>query len=406
MPMQASLSASDGAVIQGNAHQWNCWACKTRGVAMQGGSTLVLAFGFEEQSGRPMRMKKVRTSLRSYGHIWAQVETFYRCVVNGEDSNGTRTPERLMLPAEYRGGKRPEPALAELQVLFGGPELRLERSSAVPICEEKCCSNGIDKEAVAPARVAQLRVPFHGVSENLPTWGPPVPWRLAMRSTVWRNLGVEAMAADTALFCLNTRSTNARRIAHEESVENQLRLYFAERQPALRFVAQQLDQLSYSDEIRLVRRSRVFISLFGSALHNCRFLPPDALVVEIRGAMKDDIGKSDVFLYASLCAQSMGLRWVGYAVNGSSLTSLARSSTDAWFRTHKASGYFTAHVDSSQLIEVIDAALRGEWGSALAQWAAAASKGEPNEANHRYIRRTLGKIQRLPQYLRRRSGCS
>ena len=372
---------------------------------MQGGSTLVLAFGFEEQSGRPMKMKKVRTSLRSYGHIWAHVETFYRCVVNGQGSNGTRTPERLMLPAEYRGGKRPEPALAELQVLLGGPQLRLERSSAVPICQQqRCCSSRIDKEAVAPARVAQLRVPFHGVSENLPTWGPPVPWRLAMRSTVWRNLDVEEMAADTVLFCLTgRRPTNARRFANEATVADQLRLYFAERQPALRFVAQQLDQLSYSDEIRLVRRSRVFISLFGSALHNCRFLPVDALVVEIRGAMKDDIGKSDVFLYASLCAQSMGLRWVGYAVNGSSLTSLARRSTDAWFRTHKVSEYFTAHVDGSQLIDVIDAALRGEWGRALAQWADATTQTEPNWVNHRYIRRTLGKIQRLPQYLRRSS---
>ena len=49
----------------------------------------------------------------------------------------------------------------------------------------------------------------------------------------------------------------------------------------------------------------MFISLFGSALNNCRFLPPESVVVEIHGALKDDWPSNG---YGSLCAESMGLR--------------------------------------------------------------------------------------------------
>ena len=60
---------------------------------------------------------------------------------------------------------------------------------------------------------------------------------------------------------------------------------------------------------------QVFISLFGSTLHNCRFLPPEAVVLEIHGALKNDVGPPDWYLYYNLCQRVMGLRWVGFAAS-------------------------------------------------------------------------------------------
>eukprot|EP00966_Prymnesium_polylepis_P243925 5641632-Prymnesium_polylepis.3 len=45
-------------------------------------------------------------------------------------------------------------------------------------------------------------------------------------------------------------------------------------------------------QVRLLRRARVFISLFGSALHNCRLLHEGALVLELHGALRNDVGRA------------------------------------------------------------------------------------------------------------------
>ena len=388
---------------------------------MQGGHTLVLSMGFVEGMRdvysdsvaqlRPMGVKRVQTSLRSYGHVWQHVEMAYRCLTAGADANGTATPVQVLMPAVYSGGRRPEAAFAELELLLNGRDLSVRRLEDVHICmpAQQCCMNDASTlmtqslrargitlgDGQGGARAAQLRIPFNTPPFLLlPQLAPPPTWRLALRSTVWRNLGVEAAQADIVLFSLSGKlPRNGRLIQQEKKVTKRLRAFFAARSPQLRFVAQQLDQLSYAEELRLVRRARVFISLFGSALHNCRFLPPEALVVEIHGALKNDIGVSDALLYGRLCAVEMGLRWVGWAANGSAPEALLRKSRDA--RT--SSAYFIATVAVPQLLGILDAAMRGEWQRAMAQYAMATTAGEPADTAS-FISMSLQRLRQLPQY--------
>lgn len=74
-------------------------------------------------------------------------------------------------------------------------------------------------------------------------------------------------------------------------------------------------------QFRLISRTRVLVALFGSALHHCRVLPPPALVVEIQGALKFDVGPSDIYLYGRVCAP-MGHRWVAVPVQDALPTKL------------------------------------------------------------------------------------
>lgn len=53
--------------------------------------------------------------------------------------------------------------------------------------------------------------------------------------------------------------------------------------------------LSYADEIRLFARTKVLISLFGSSLHNVRYMHPETVVIEIRGSVA--IALRDNFFY-------------------------------------------------------------------------------------------------------------
>ena len=58
------------------------------------------------------------------------------------------------------------------------------------------------------------------------------------------------------------------------------------------------------------------VSLFGSALHNVRFMSPGTLAVEIHGALKGEIEAISDRMYQGLCEQALGVRWVGYAARG------------------------------------------------------------------------------------------
>ena len=67
----------------------------------------------------------------------------------------------------------------------------------------------------------------------------------------------------------------------------------------------------------LLLRCRIFIALFGAVLANCRLLPPGAIVVQITGALKGEIGEASTWSqYANLCGPERGLRWVAFAVPG------------------------------------------------------------------------------------------
>jgi hypothetical protein len=175
---------------------------------------------------------------------------------------------RIVLPRQFNSD--PRPVLSELELLLNGTCIAVNRLVGVPACgpEEACCANRTAEARVSsPADVAQLQVGFFDAM-------PPAA-RPAFRLHVWRNLGIEHAAANSVTFVRSEGASSGRRIGDEKAVVQRVRTYFAARRPRLQFVHQPMAELPYRDELQLFRRSAVFISLFGSSLHNCRFLPPE-----------------------------------------------------------------------------------------------------------------------------------
>ena len=168
--------------------------------------------------------------------------------------------------------------------------MHISRAPAVPACllgsqqrgaSRQCCLNATVRSSVRGVHGKDARF-----AELLPS-RPEVPagvsshvYTRAMRHVVWANLGVESAAADLVLFVSNEGASNGRRIVNETALASAVRAHFDRVRPSWRFRHQRLESLSYGNEIRLMRRARVLISLFGSALHNCRFLDPSALVIQ------------------------------------------------------------------------------------------------------------------------------
>ena len=120
-------------------------------------------------------------------------------------------------------------------------------------------------------------------------------------------------------------ASNARRIADEAPLVEAVRAAIALRRPRWRFRHQRLESLSYASEMRLLRRTALLVSLYGSSLHNClaartqtlvslccraaarasvraaawagRFLPDGAIVLQIHGALKGEISRHDAWQY-------------------------------------------------------------------------------------------------------------
>merc|ERR1712070_584879 len=90
-------------------------------------------------------------------------------------------------------------------------------------------------------------------------------------------------------------ASNGRIIVEEDAVAHAIAKVFARRRPRWEFKHSSLQALSYRSELRLFRRTKFFISLFGGAL---RFLPADCVVLEIQGAMK---GETEWHLHKSKC---------------------------------------------------------------------------------------------------------
>ena len=376
---------------------------------------------------------------RSYGHVWSLVDTFFQCVVQERIArpHATNVTRRVFLPSFYMNYKHESAfAFQELSTLFSGSASRLllQPVDWVPVCHEKgggeiadwqwdnatCCS--LDASSLqwtagpqrvpSPTAIAQLEVRTNphleavwrrlGASPDPWTWrraadGAPAQSRRdfmrAMRTVAWANLGLPPAAdggrlvsrdsADLVLFASAEGGTNGRRLRHEDHLADTLEHYLAAHAPALSFRHERLHTLAYADELRLLRRARIYISLFGSALHvrlrtyphprlavacgrcsathadrsvshcrtqNCRFLPDGAIVIELHGALKNDVAASDFYLYHRLCQVELGLRWVGVPV------------PNAAGNLFGDDGAFdTATLNASAFVRSVEAALRGQW---------------------------------------------
>ena len=291
---------------------------------------------------------------QNYGHIWRAVDLVFQCVVleglTFANASGVPMHRRVHLPAHLESGTS-TPLFREITALFSGSASRITfvRTPALRGCSphweaggslrsrkidaassleaeaqatdglgssseqgRRCCHNASTRASLRTAlgsdvRVAELR-PF-------PPSRRPVHLR-AMRKLVWANLGVYDTVPDTALFVSNEGASNGRTIADEAAVAAAVRRALSELRPNWRFRYQRLESLSYTNEVRLLRRTTLLISLFGSSLHNCRFLPPGAIVLQVHGALKGEVAARTAYQFRKVCEDWMGLRWAGFAAPG------------------------------------------------------------------------------------------
>ena len=330
---------------------------------------------------------------QSYGHIWRVVESFFQCVVlegltppgwnitkdaAGGSETAAPTHRRVLIPSRMQFEGATWALFHELCTLFSGPASRLtvvrepslphcpppwegghkRRLSARPYKDSRCCLNDSTRAAMRTARGDRLQI-----AELRPY--PPSGERVhlqAMRRVVWANLGVANTPADTVLFVSNEGATNGRRIADEAAVADAVRRAVSALRPAWRFRYQRLESLSYANELRLLRRTTIMIGLFGSNLHNCRFLDAGAAVLQIHGALKGELGS--LYQYRHVCHKGLGLRWAAYVAPGwncsvykpESEKALECSGTEP-----KGRDFTVARVDPASFVRFFTAALEGNW---------------------------------------------
>ena len=293
--------------------------------------------------------------------MWQAIEKFYSCVIH---ASATTRPARVIVPgnATVIG-----PLTRTLQAAFSGSIIAVDRleGSGLNVCggyqpsDRPCCGiiNATARPFV-PLGIAQLHVSWHYTMDGHE--------RRSMRSFVYANHGFDpALLPDTVMFVTSGNSpSNGRRLDGEADVVHALRDHLARSHPELKFAEGSLGDLSFAEEVRLLRRTRVLVSLFGSALHGCRLLPPGSIVVEIHGALKEDWHAPG---YAALCANSMRLYWIGLAAQNAVPAFMSASAhskkSNASYRL--SADYATARINSSELLRVIDAGLRADWHSAL-----------------------------------------
>ena len=148
-----------------------------------------------------------------------------------------------------------------------------------------------------------------------------------------------------ALFASSKNAKNGRSIDDEDSVARALARLVAIERPQLQFLHVNLESLSYANEIRLLRRTMLFVALFGSGLHNCRFLPAGAVVIQIYGALK---GESMPCFYYEICHVGVGLGFASYVPRG----------WDA--KLYKSEDAVKARIDIPALLRVVNGSLNGE----------------------------------------------
>ena len=108
--------------------------------------------------------------------------------------------------------------------------------------------------------------------------------------------------------------SNQRRIVKEREVIAAARQVVLAERPGWRFETLDTRRMSYVEELRVFAQADALVSLFGSAMHNCRFMANGSLLVEIHGALRNDFAGD--YYYQRICEGPLGIRWLGYAPVG------------------------------------------------------------------------------------------
>ena len=273
-----------------------------------------------------------------YGHIWALLANFYFTFVR-ERIGKHAALLTIYLPAPdlslgrsrsnhdhrkdtwlLQGGSR---YFEEIEGLFSNNVTRLviKREPWVPFCFRGCCwSYGPPPQG----RIALIH--------EFPEWRA-----YALRSNIRRDWDFRdglrqslhaAMPKARTVTWLVSSGSNQRRLFGEARLVELVR---ASLPRGWKLHSVSAANVTYLEEVNAIASSTMIVSLFGSALHNMRFMLPNSTVVEIHGALKSDFDAPTDWMYCRM-ARRLGIRWAGFAATSFRpilLTSNA-SSTRRW----------------------------------------------------------------------------
>lgn len=258
-----------------------------------------------------------------YGHVHEWLFSVYQAFIYARGAralarnrSGARAELTVYVPAGAPDG-RPARVFDELAGLFGGARsralfgVRVVRAGWVPLClrdarRRACCeAHGRPPHELAGRVLALTRFQL---SASVPG-GVAGAFRDDARAV----LGAAA-APDTFLYARAATQPSGRRVANEGALVRLLAAHAARARPWLRFVAADAHALAYADEARLYARAAVAVSLFGSSLHNCRYMARGASLLELHGALVTAYASG--YLYHHECALELGLLHAPYMVHG------------------------------------------------------------------------------------------
>jgi hypothetical protein len=278
--------------------------------------------------------------LERYGHVFPYIHAFFCSIVEPFDrfqreayvqQNRTLTlylPTGAHLSQPHTNAIPGHKAYEEVAGLFNdGRQLRIERVPWVPFCwqrgEENVASVRCCRWVGRPPPALRGRIAmwsgFPGRQRIMHSLEPTERERFrrhARRLLVGpRSRHSRGGATPVVTWLLAAGGSNSRTIADEPSLVAAVQAWLARHRPQWRFRALRPEALSFREEAAALASSDVLVSLFGSALQNCVFMPLGAVVVEVHGALRNDMAAH--WPYYNLCAVGYGHRWVGFAVDGS-----------------------------------------------------------------------------------------
>lgn len=354
-----------------------------------------VAIGFWSRGHGPLK----------YGHFFEYALGVYCRLVRPRllARPAPRRTIRVYVPA---GTSRCSAEFAELEVLFAGPlaraasRLELVRAPWVPSCVQSVCTQFGGVPAALRGRVTLLADFAPG-----PRALPRSAHELFRRHVTADALASEAAAAGAAarrplaLYVRTRRLPTRRTVRAEAQLEGALRAFVEAEHPELEFVAADVHELPYAREVSLFARTHLLVSLWGSSLQNCRFMPARALVLELYGALVRQYG--DSALYGSLCALGCGLRHVSYFVPGA-VPGRGPNGTGR-VRFDVPSDMHTARVEPARVIGLLRRVLpagpcaRADWAGVYGEFDAALT-ANVHPFTHKRLPAVGRQVLRAPQY--------
>jgi hypothetical protein len=247
----------------------------------------------------------------TYGHFWEYIHSFYCGIVRPRVGKRGLKPLRVFLPA---GVVNCSEEFDMFITLFGSIRAQaalsytLERAPWVPSCIGKgCYAHGGTPRELRGKVLLLSNFPL-GRERLYPEHHP------GFRQAVYDSLGIGQGQPGTILYVRSRHLPTGRSVGREAAVVQALAKWAAAEHPQLNFSAEDVHRLAYAEEVARFADARVMISLWGSSLHNCRYMRPGTLVVELFGALGGKWG--DTTLYNNVCSHSCGLQHAPFGVPG------------------------------------------------------------------------------------------